>query len=104
MAQPMLGLQEEEFDSPAERVKVICHSGGLVDWVRPLKDYVGPNIVSTHELLRLASQGRSKVLHLVSTMSMLPKYFGYDPKEGDGEYGYGTSKYVPGILQRIGTD
>ncbi|KAF1921340.1 nonribosomal peptide synthetase 7 [Ampelomyces quisqualis] len=94
MSQPLLGLGGTEFDSLAERVDIICHSGGLVDWVRPLEDYTGPNIVSTHELLRLASQGRDKALYLISTMSTLPKYMGYDLKEGDGEYGYATSKYT----------
>lgn len=94
MAQPLLGLTEELFDDLADRVDTICHSGGLVDWMRPLEDYVGPNIVSTHELLRLASRGCAKSVHLVSTMSTLPKHMGMDLTEEDVEYGYGTSKYI----------
>ncbi|KAK3360613.1 polyketide synthase [Lasiosphaeria hispida] len=94
MAQPLLGLTEQVFDSLAHRVDAICHSGALVDWMRPLCDYVGPNIVSTHEILRLASRGRAKAVHLVSTISTLPKHMGLDLSEGDLEYGYGTSKYL----------
>jgi amino acid adenylation domain-containing protein/thioester reductase-like protein len=94
MAQPLLGLTEQVFDDLTYRVDAICHSGALVDWMRPLQDYVGPNIVSTHEILRLASRGRAKAVHLVSTISTLPKHMGLDLNEGDLEYGYGTSKYI----------
>ncbi|KAL2155256.1 hypothetical protein VTH82DRAFT_3932 [Thermothelomyces myriococcoides] len=48
------------FDDLADRVDAICHSGALVNWIRPLEDLVGPNIVTTHEALRLASHGRAK--------------------------------------------
>lgn len=94
LAQPLLGLTEEDFDDLADRVDAICHSGGLVDWMRPLDDYIGPNIVSAHEILRLASHGCAKAVHLISTISTLPKHMGLDLTEKDQEYGYGTSKYV----------
>ncbi|KAI1085298.1 hypothetical protein F5B20DRAFT_590055 [Whalleya microplaca] len=94
MAQPLLGLTEEVFNDLANRVDAVCHSGGLVDWMRPLEEYVGPNIVSTHEILRLASHGCAKAVHLVSTISTLPKHMGLDLTEKDQEYGYGTSKYI----------
>ena len=94
IAQPLLGLSEEVFDDLADRLDTICHSGGLVDWMRQLDDYIGPNIVSVHEVLRLASRGRAKSIHLVSTISTLPKHMGLDLAEGDYEYGYGTSKYI----------
>jgi len=94
MSQPLLGLSQEAFENLANYVDTICHSGALVDWMRPLEDYVGPNIVSAHEILRLASCGRGKSVHLVSTMSTLPKYMGYEITEKDQEYGYATSKYM----------
>lgn len=94
LAQPLLGLTEQMFDELADQVDSICHSGALVDWMRPLEDYVGPNIVSTHEILRLASHGRGKAVHLVSTISTLPKHMGHELTEEDREYGYGTSKYM----------
>ncbi|KAH7007558.1 polyketide synthase [Ilyonectria destructans] len=94
LTQPLLGLTEQMFDDLADQVDSICHSGALVDWMRPLEDYVGPNIVSTHEILRLASHGRGKAVHLISTISTLPKHMGHDLTEDDREYGYGTSKYM----------
>ena len=94
ISRPLLGLPDEEFHNLAQVVNSICHSGALVDWMRPLEDYVGPNIISTHEVLRLASYGRAKTVHVISTMSTLPKHLGFDLTEKDPEYGYGTSKYV----------
>ncbi|UNI18430.1 putative PKS/NRPS-like protein biosynthetic cluster [Purpureocillium takamizusanense] len=94
LAQPLFGLAADGFEDLADRVDSICHSGALVDWMRPLEDYIGPNVVSTHEVLRLASHGRSKAVHLISTVSSLPKYAGYQLTEEDREYGYGTSKYM----------
>ena len=94
LAQPFLGLDERTFEQLASRVDTICHAGALVDWMRPLNDYIGPNILSMHEVLRLASLGRSKTIHLISTSATLPKYMGYEVMEGDQEYGYATSKWI----------
>ncbi|KAK7998467.1 hypothetical protein PG989_006507 [Apiospora arundinis] len=94
MGQRLFGLSEELFEELAGRVDAICHSGALVDWMRPLKEYIGPNIVSAHEVLRLASRGCAKSVHLVSTMSTLPLHMGLGLREGEHEYGYGTSKFV----------
>ncbi|KAK4035095.1 hypothetical protein C8A01DRAFT_48655 [Parachaetomium inaequale] len=97
MSQPLFGLSDAAFSDLGDQVDSICHAGGLVDWMRPLDEYVGPNIVSAHEVLRLAARGRrrrAKAVHLVSTVSTLPKHMGLDVGEGDVEYGYATSKYV----------
>ncbi|OAL75151.1 polyketide synthase [Trichophyton violaceum] len=94
LSQPLLGLREDMFDELADVVDAIIHSGALVDWMRPLEDYIGPNILGTHEILRLASHGRGKAVHFISTISTLPIHLGYGLTELDGEYGYGTSKYL----------
>lgn len=94
LSQPFLGLSEARFDQLAGKVDCILHSGALVDWLRPLEEYVGPNILGTHEILRLASRGRAKAVHFISTISTLPIHVGYGLTEKDGEYGYGTSKYL----------
>ncbi|KAI1309561.1 KR domain-containing protein [Xylaria venustula] len=94
LAQPLFSLCEEAFDDLANTIDVILHSGALVDWMRPLEDYVGPNILGTHEILRLASYGSAKAIHFISTISTLPIHVGYGLTENDGEYGYGTSKYL----------
>ena len=94
IAQPLFGLSEAAFDQLADRVDSICHSGALVDWMRPLSDYIGPNVVSVHEVLRLASRGRGKAVHVISTLATLPMHLGYEVTEQDPEYGYSTSKYT----------
>ncbi|MEU8893090.1 amino acid adenylation domain-containing protein [Streptomyces sp. NPDC048442] len=93
LSRPLFGLDEEAFDELADEVDAICHAGALVDWMRPLDDYTGPNVVGTHEALRLASRGRGKTVHLISTFATLPKYLGYEVSEDDREYGYLTSKW-----------
>ena len=94
ISKPYFSLSEEAFDQLAEYIDAICHAGALVDWMRPLDEYIGPNVISTHEILRLASRGPSKAIHVVSTLATLPKYHGHEVNEGDREYGYSTSKYM----------
>ena len=94
IAEPFFGLGEEAFNHLADQVDAICHAGALVDWMRPLDEYIGSNVVSTHEVLRLASCGRCKAVHVVSTLATLPKHLGYEVSEHDREYGYSTSKYM----------
>ncbi|MEU6235318.1 amino acid adenylation domain-containing protein [Kitasatospora sp. NPDC047058] len=94
LALPLFGLDEEAFDRLADQVDAVCHAGALVDWVRPLEDYLGPNVVGAHEALRLASRGRGKAVHLVSTFATLPKYLGYEVAEDQVDHGYLTSKWM----------
>ena len=93
---PLLGLSPSTYAYLSTTVSTIVHSAALVDWLRPLSSYIGPNLVSTHELLRLAAASiPNKAFHLVSTISTLPLHTGLDLVEGsDAEYGYGTSKYL----------
>lgn len=88
------GLPQEVYNELADSVDAICHSSALVDWMRPLSDYIGPNVVSAHEVLRLASSGRGKAVHVISTLATLPMHLGYYVPEDDREYGYSTSKYM----------
>nr|MBA3774401.1 thioester reductase domain-containing protein [Ramlibacter sp.] len=94
LTQHMFGMAEDAFNQLADEVDAICHSGALVDWMLPLETYLGPNVVGTHEALRLASRGRGKVIHFVSTAATLPKYLGYEVSKDVLEYGYLTSKFM----------
>ncbi|HEV2370648.1 MAG TPA: thioester reductase domain-containing protein [Streptosporangiaceae bacterium] len=94
LASPLFGLDEETFNGLAEEVDAICHCGALVDWMRPLEDYIGPNVVGAHEVLRLASRGRGKAVHFISTFATLPKYLGYEITEDQRDHGYLTSKWM----------
>lgn len=93
-SQPLLGLDEQKFNGLADSVDTICHVSGFVDWMRPLADYLGPNVVSVHEILRLAARGRGKAVHVISTLATLPLYMGYEVAEDEREYGYSNSKYM----------
>lgn len=94
LAQPLFGLAEDDFNQLADQVDAICHSGAVVDWMLPLESYLGPNVVGTHEILRLASRGRSKTVHYISTYATLPRYLGYEVPEDHLDYGYLTSKWM----------
>ena len=87
-------MSEQAFDELANRVDAICHSATLVDWKRPLDDYIGPNVIGTHEVLRLASHDHGKAVHFISTVATLHKHLGYDVTEAERDYGYATSKYM----------
>ncbi|KAF2148618.1 nonribosomal peptide synthetase 7 [Myriangium duriaei CBS 260.36] len=91
---PLFGLTQERFDLLGTEVDAVCHCGALVDWVRPLEDFIGPSVIGTHEVLRLASTGHDKAIHVISTMSTLPRYRGNQLTENDQEYGYATSKFI----------
>ncbi|WP_432251155.1 amino acid adenylation domain-containing protein [Streptomyces sp. HNM1019] len=93
LTQPLFGLDEKRFDELADQVDAICHSAALLDWMRPMAEYIGPNMVGTHEALRLASRGRGKAFHFISTFATLPRYLGYPVTEDSPEYGYQTSKW-----------
>ncbi|KAG6359165.1 hypothetical protein INS49_012685 [Diaporthe citri] len=93
MSESLLGLSET-FDDIADQVDAVFHAAALVDWMRSVEDYIGPNVISTHEVLRMVARGRAKVLHHVSTVSTLPIHAGYGVSKDDHEYGYATSKYT----------
>ncbi len=84
----------DTFNELADNIDSICHASALVDWMRPLSDYIGPNVISAHEILRLASSGREKAVHVISTLATLPMHLGYYVPEEDREYGYSISKYM----------
>nr|AQV04238.1 SwnK-like protein 2 [Slafractonia leguminicola] len=93
-ALPFFGISDEAFHRLADQVDAVCHSAALVDWMRPLEHYIGPNVTSTQEVLRLVSCGRPKVLHHISTIAVLPRYLGHAVSEDEVEYGYATSKWM----------
>ncbi|MFE9661487.1 amino acid adenylation domain-containing protein [Streptomyces sp. NPDC005955] len=98
VGQPLFGLDERRFDELADQVDAICHSAALLDWMRPMSEYVGPNMVGTHEALRLASRGRGKAFHFISTFATLPRYLGYHVAEDAPEHGYQTSKWQAELM------
>jgi len=71
LEQPRLGLSTAEFDTLAEQVDAIYHSGAHDNFLYPYAMLKAANVDGTHELLRLASLIRTKPLHFVSTLSVV---------------------------------
>jgi thioester reductase-like protein len=71
LASPLLGLTDKTFEELAGIIDVIYHSGAIVNFYYPYSFHKAANVLSTEELLRLASFGRSKSLHFVSTLSVV---------------------------------
>ena len=70
LAQPLLGLPEDVFEALAGQADVIYHNGAMVNFVYPYEAHKAPNVLGTQEVLRLASVGRLKPVHFISTLSV----------------------------------
>lgn len=70
--QPRFGLSEKDYARLEDQVELILHNGAEVnflhsyEWLRPA------NVLGTLEVLRLASRGRLKPVHHVSTIAAFP--------------------------------
>ncbi|MEZ4239919.1 MAG: thioester reductase domain-containing protein [Myxococcota bacterium] len=62
------GLDEAAFRTLADDVDVVYHSGALLNFLYGYQPFIGPNVVGTQEVLRLACTGRAKPVHHVSTV------------------------------------
>ena len=65
------GLDDESFDQLAAQIDWIYHNGAMVNFVYPYSAHKASNVLGTQEILRLASRGRLKPVHHVSTLSIL---------------------------------
>ena len=70
LAQPLLGLSEEQFRKIASQIDVIYHNGAFVKFTYPYSVLKLSNVLGTQEILRLASQIKLKPVHFVSTISV----------------------------------
>jgi phthiocerol/phenolphthiocerol synthesis type-I polyketide synthase E len=104
LGQPSWGLSEAVFRDLAERVGAIYHSGAWVNFTYPYAALEPANVEGTRTALRLASLGRPKAIHFISTLavfapgSLSPEGIGCEDSplaspEGLAS-GYGQSKWV----------
>lgn len=70
LSRPLLGLSPDQFDQLASTADVIYHNGARVDFTQSYPGLKAENVFGTQEILRLASQGRVKPVHYVSTVSV----------------------------------
>ena len=113
LSKPLLGLQPSEFEHLARNIDAIYHNGAEVNFLQPYQHLKAPNVLGTQEMLRLASRGRKKTLHYVSTLSVLENRTSSRPvfheNEPPGEAplqagGYPQSKWVAEKLLNIAMD
>ena len=118
IGEPNLGLDQETWDSLAQRVDLIVHPAALVNHVLPYDQLFGPNVVGTAELIRLAITTRVKPITYLSTvsvaMSVDPAKFTEDgdirtisairPIDDSYANGYGNSKWGGEVLLREAND
>ncbi len=109
----LLGLSQEQWRSLVERVDVIYHNGAWVHHASPYSTLKAANVLGTQEVLRLASLGKVKPVHFISTISVfsatgdavkaIAENFSLD---GDRvpEGGYTQSKWVAEKLVAIARD
>lgn len=64
-----LGLGAERFHEIAKWASVIFHLGARVNYTQPYSLHRPANVIGTRNILRLASTGRNKALHYVSSIS-----------------------------------
>ncbi|MEU2245069.1 thioester reductase domain-containing protein [Streptomyces sp. NPDC018338] len=67
LAQPLLGLDEAEFDRLSRETDVVYHVGASVNWLHPYEDLKAANVSGTVDILRLAARHRTVPVHYVST-------------------------------------
>ncbi|WP_371554255.1 thioester reductase domain-containing protein [Streptomyces longwoodensis] len=70
LAQPRLGLSEEDFDALAATMDAVYHNGARVHWLHPYETLRAANVRGTEEVLRLAARHRSVPVHYVSTVGV----------------------------------
>jgi thioester reductase-like protein len=111
LSQPLLGLSPERFSSLATRIDTIYHNGAAVNWIYSYHRLRPANVTGTQEILRLATHGTVKPVHLVSSLSVFPLVGNlqgkvvreHDSLDHDGVLygGYTQSKWVAEKLATV---
>lgn len=102
LAEPMLGVCATRWAELTQSVDAIVHSGALVHFLHPYGALKSANVQGTCEVLRLATTGRLKAVHYISTLSVAAptngaKFERVDRREISPEHlenGYEQSKWV----------
>jgi thioester reductase-like protein len=70
LSKPLLGLSQRQFEEMSKVIDVIYHNGAMVNLLYPYHALKPTNVNGTEEILRMASRGRPKTVHFVSTLSV----------------------------------
>lgn len=105
-----LGLSTEYFQKIASQIDVIYHSAAWLNYVYPYEALKPSNVLGTQEIFRLASFGKIKPVHHISTIAVFESsfYFGKTVNESDPlahssgmKLSYSQSKWVAEKLATI---
>lgn len=103
LAAPRLGLTDDGYATVASEADAIVHNGGQVNFLAPYASLAPANVGGTLEVLRLATTGALKAVHVVSTLGVYVSadYLGASVRESDApptahsqQGGYNQSKWV----------
>ena len=72
LAEPLLGMEPDQFDWIADTIDTIYHNGAYVNWIYPYERLKAANVHGTHEVIRLACTAAIKPVHYISTLSIFP--------------------------------
>nr|WP_280384294.1 non-ribosomal peptide synthetase [Nocardia wallacei] len=110
LAVPRFGLDGPEYARLAEQIEAIYHNGARVNHIEPYARLRAANVAGTREVLRLATLGRIKPVHFVSTVNAVvpaapaPDFVGREDARLDVRdvpaNGYVASKWVAEQLIR----
>jgi amino acid adenylation domain-containing protein/thioester reductase-like protein len=75
LSKPLLGLETEKFQQLANIIDVIYHNGAWVHHIYPYSVLKPTNILGTQEILRLASQIKTKPVHFISSSGVVSSKF-----------------------------
>ena len=70
LAQPLLGLTKQQFQELAREIDGIYHNGAFVNLIYPYVALRAANVSGTQEVLRLASEIKTKPVHFISTLDV----------------------------------
>ncbi len=103
LAKFQLGLSTESFQQIASIIDVIYHSAAWLNYVYPYEALKPSNVLGTQEIFRLASFGKVKPVHHISTVAVFESsfYLGKTVSESDPlahssgmKLSYSQSKWV----------
>ena len=70
LSQPLVGLNEQEFQDLANQIDTIYHNGAWVHHIYPYSVLKAANVLGTQEIFRLACAVKTKPVHFISTASI----------------------------------
>lgn len=70
LSQRQLGLSQSDYEFIQEHIDLLLHNGAWVNYAVPFSASKNTNIRGTEEILRLASRGKTKPVHYISTLGV----------------------------------